>query len=273
MGRAGPRSAYRRDIVAQLEAIAETLERPPVLAVVGQASAGKSTLINRLLGRDVMPTDVVPMMTFPTLVRFGERDECVVNHRDGRAELVELTTPFEYRRPADFEFARGNQDAVQSIDVLLRCEELKRYRLLDTQGLFQSGCDDGSTEAAIGGAVGVVWCTNVNSPWKDSERSFWERLPPLQGRNTVLVVTRTNDLTPTEQNAVRDRLKRDCHGLFQQIVFGDFYDAGGTHGAAALARVKAALTNQARRARFEQAVRQFSNAVSELGKIDPALRK
>ena len=36
-------------VAASLEAIADQLQRPPLIAVVGEFNAGKSTLVNRLL--------------------------------------------------------------------------------------------------------------------------------------------------------------------------------------------------------------------------------
>ena len=41
------------------------------LAVLGQVKRGKSTLINALLGEDVLPGSVVPLTAIPTFVRFG----------------------------------------------------------------------------------------------------------------------------------------------------------------------------------------------------------
>jgi len=39
------------------------------LAVLGQFKRGKSTLLNALLGEDVLPTDVVPLTAVPTFIR------------------------------------------------------------------------------------------------------------------------------------------------------------------------------------------------------------
>jgi Dynamin family len=41
------------------------------VVVIGEFKRGKSTLINALLGEDVLPTGVTPVTAVPTLVRFG----------------------------------------------------------------------------------------------------------------------------------------------------------------------------------------------------------
>ncbi|MHB1737947.1 MAG: dynamin family protein [Actinomycetes bacterium] len=44
------------------------------VAIVGEAKRGKSTLVNALLGRDVLPMGVTPLTAIPTTVRAGDRD-------------------------------------------------------------------------------------------------------------------------------------------------------------------------------------------------------
>ena len=43
------------------------------LAVLGQVKRGKSTLINALLGEDILPSSVVPLTALPTFVHYGEQ--------------------------------------------------------------------------------------------------------------------------------------------------------------------------------------------------------
>jgi hypothetical protein len=54
------------------------------LAVLGEFKRGKSTLINALPGRDVVPTGVVPLTSAVTVIRHGLRDRLIVRYRDGR---------------------------------------------------------------------------------------------------------------------------------------------------------------------------------------------
>jgi len=43
------------------------------LAVLGQFKRGKSTLLNALLGEDLLPTDILPVTAIPTFIKAGER--------------------------------------------------------------------------------------------------------------------------------------------------------------------------------------------------------
>lgn len=60
------------------------------LAVLGQFKRGKSTLLNALLGEEVLPTGVVPLTAIPTFLRPGPSRRLVVHYSNG--EPVEERT-------------------------------------------------------------------------------------------------------------------------------------------------------------------------------------
>lgn len=55
------------------------------LVVFGEFKRGKSTFINSLLGKSVLPTAVVPLTSVITLVRYGEQERATIHFKDGRA--------------------------------------------------------------------------------------------------------------------------------------------------------------------------------------------
>ena len=58
------------------------------LAVLGQVKRGKSTLINALLGEDVLPSSVVPLTAIPTFIRYGKEKGIRVRYSDRRPDDV-----------------------------------------------------------------------------------------------------------------------------------------------------------------------------------------
>jgi len=58
------------------------------VAVLGQFKRGKSTLINALLGRSLLPTDVAPLTSTITIVEHGKEETARVLYADGRREFV-----------------------------------------------------------------------------------------------------------------------------------------------------------------------------------------
>jgi len=58
------------------------------LVVLGQFKRGKTTLINALLGSDILPTAVVPLTSIVTIIRFGDPLGIKVYFNDERAEEI-----------------------------------------------------------------------------------------------------------------------------------------------------------------------------------------
>jgi small GTP-binding protein len=106
------------------------------ILIAGEAKRGKSTLINGLIGRDVLPVGVVPVTAVVTTVRREPNciDEFVMVHfLDGRRGEYGLETL------ADFVTEHGNPDnsrGVRSVDLLLGAGPLDHFdvELVDTPG-------------------------------------------------------------------------------------------------------------------------------------------
>lgn len=56
------------------------------IAVVGRFKAGKSSFLNQLIGRTVIPVDVLPTTAVVTEIRAGSRDRVIVQTADGHVE-------------------------------------------------------------------------------------------------------------------------------------------------------------------------------------------
>jgi Dynamin family len=87
----------------QLAALRDRLDAARLrVLVVGEAKRGKSTLINALLGRAVLPAGVTPLTAVATTVRYGDDPRAEVRFADGHEEKQPLTAL------ADLVTERGN---------------------------------------------------------------------------------------------------------------------------------------------------------------------
>jgi hypothetical protein len=66
------------------------------LHVTGQYKRGKSTLANALIGRDVLPSGVLPLTALPTTVRKGQRDRLIVEYLNGQTEHAPIDDLAKY---------------------------------------------------------------------------------------------------------------------------------------------------------------------------------
>ena len=101
------------------------------VACVGQFKRGKSTLLNALLGQDVLPTGVVPVTSVITIVRYGSPG-AVIQFRD-RTEHVALADLPEY---VTEDANRGNAKGVLAVEAFVPSPILAAGMcLVDTPGI------------------------------------------------------------------------------------------------------------------------------------------
>ncbi len=119
----------------QIEACSNILNQKRFIdvAIFGQFKAGKSSFLNCLIGKDVLPVGVIPVTTAITRLQYGGKERVIVHYYDGNAEEVPLERIEEYtsesRNPA-------NRKNVEIVDVELPClEDFSGLRLVDTPGL------------------------------------------------------------------------------------------------------------------------------------------
>ncbi len=105
--------AIREHLPAEDEDDKEDPDRPLRLAIIGRPNAGKSTLLNALLGQERMITGPEPGLT---------RDSVAVEWRDETGALVRLVDTAGLRKKARIEKALEKMSAAASIAALKECE-------------------------------------------------------------------------------------------------------------------------------------------------------
>jgi len=156
--------------------------------VAGEAKRGKSTLVNQMIGRDVLPTGVTPVTAVVTTVRRAEADEdIVVTFQDGRVarhDLAEL---------ADFVSERGNplnERGVRTVEVLVRSDLLDRFdvELVDTPGtgsVFEHNTV--AAEEALASLDAAIFVVTADPPIAAAERDLLARTSALSVRTFVVL--------------------------------------------------------------------------------------
>jgi hypothetical protein len=103
------------------------------IAVLGRFKAGKSSFLNHLLGRDILPTGVVPVTSAITEIGCGERPAARVQFCDGR----DLEIPLD--QIAAYISERENPENIKQASLItVELPELGRFgglKFVDTPGL------------------------------------------------------------------------------------------------------------------------------------------
>ncbi len=86
----------------QVEACQNLLHQDQLIdvAILGQFKAGKSSFLNTLVGKPVLPVGVIPVTTTIARMQYGSRERVLVHHFDGKEEEADLSAVEEFTSEA-----------------------------------------------------------------------------------------------------------------------------------------------------------------------------
>jgi hypothetical protein len=184
------------------------------LLVLGEFKRGKSTLLNAMLGRDLLPRKAAPCTAILTALRYGAAPAVRVLFTDGR---VEHLTPEEfhakYKLSVEDDFIGGDggdaeeayyqamdQDRFKGIDMAVVDYPLELCRqgveLVDSPGLAEHPARERRTLDYLRDADAVIMVLDALTFLNQRELAFIrDRLTPLGMRSSVFfLINRWNTL-------------------------------------------------------------------------------
>ncbi len=186
----------------------------PCIALMGEFSAGKTTLINFLIGADVLPTKITATQVPPVWLSYGEDDEPFYVDSEDRSYPIDL-----------MDIQNLDVKNVRYIKVFAASAFLKSFDLIDTPGISDPNIPEFHRDTAINNADAILWCTHATQAWRESENSAWSTVPePLQA-SSILVATRADKLDERNRERVKKRLQREAGGMFSTILMFSAIDA------------------------------------------------
>jgi ribosome biogenesis GTPase A len=103
------------------------------IAVLGRFKAGKSSFLNHLLGKALLPVGVIPVTTVVTEIQYGPEERAQIRFLDGRTETTELHRIGEFISESENP-ENEKQVALVRVD-LPSMERYRGIRFVDTPGL------------------------------------------------------------------------------------------------------------------------------------------
>ena len=186
--------------------LAKLAEDHFTLAVLGQFKRGKSTLMNAVLGRQVLPTGVLPLTSAITVLKFGPQEKLVI-HREGALYPEEMPIS----RLADYVTEKGNPGNEKK--VIRACLELpsaflrRGLEFVDTPGVGSSiEANSAITYNFIPQCDAVVFVTSVDSPLSQVEKEFLTRIRE-HVRKIFFVVNKVDLLDDSERQEVLEFIR------------------------------------------------------------------
>ena len=179
----------------------------PCIALMGEFSAGKSTLANLLIGTNPLPVQVVATQLPPVCISYGEKAPYCVD-LEGQHQPIDL----DNLRSADLDQIAYIQIFCVE-DILLQCD------LLDMPGISDPNMSADVWRRMIDAADGVLWCSHATQAWRQSEAAVWAELSQDLRAHSLLLLTRIDKLQSDEDRArVLKRVKKETAGLFADVL-------------------------------------------------------
>jgi len=201
MNLASERDDQRRAASAR-ELLARLAEDRFELAVVGQFSRGKSTLMNAILGRAYLPTGALPMTSVVTTVRYGSRPRVAVRRR--RDERVPIETSLEdLVRFVAQSSAEREEMRVSSAEVEVPAEILRLgFSFVDTPGIGSAiAANTATTKRFLPEADAVIFVTSFDAPLSEAELEFLSEVRRQVGK-LFFVLNKLDLVDPREADAI-----------------------------------------------------------------------
>lgn len=171
-----------------------------LISLVGEFKRGKSTLINALLGAEVLSAGVLPLTAVATELSYGEPG-ATVEYLDGRGERIEVVSVADFvteaRNP-------GNERGVRRVEVQGRWPLLEPgVVLVDTPGIGSVHAHNTeAARAALLDADGAVLVMSADAPISAPERELLRTLAEREAP-TFFVLNKADHLRPAEVDEVR----------------------------------------------------------------------
>jgi predicted GTPase len=208
LGTKSLRDRVDRELVRKLE------EDRFHLVVVGEFNHGKTTFVNALLGKHVLPVGVTPTTAAIHHIRWAERPEAFVVSVNGERRAI----PFDEAK----RFAVGGGASTQDVDYLeigYPAPLLKeRILLVDTPGVNDLSLQRADiTYSYIPRADAVLFLLDAGQILKESERVFLnEKLLKASRDKIVFIITKWDLLSPDEQREALAYAKNHLSTLVKQ---------------------------------------------------------
>lgn len=166
------------------------------LVILGQFKRGKTTLINSLIGKEILPSSVVPLTSVVTILKHSDEINCNIYMQDGSNKIVYL------KELVDYITEKGNPKNIKNV----RCARIqypspfleKGMLLVDTPGVGSTFLHNTETTYEfLDHLDAALFLMSADVPISQVEK---ELLDTIKGstQKIFFVLNKIDNLTPQE---------------------------------------------------------------------------
>ncbi len=181
----------------QLISLLNTLKtrslEPMKIAITGQFSSGKSTFLNALLSKKILPTGITPVTSKVNYIRYGDEFKIKVRFLDGTEEYHGLDGL------SRFTDQRKGDENIEYLTIYAPLPLLKDIVFVDTPGLnSQAKVDTKTTQKVLKQVDGIIWLTLIDNAGKMSEAEVLSSYLDSYANKSLCVLNQKDKFTPEQ---------------------------------------------------------------------------
>ena len=189
------------------EPAAEAGPQKPRVVLMGEFSAGKSTLSNLLIGASALPVNVTATQLPPVWIAKGSETPYRVG-LDGEEYDIDLN------RLGDVSVKDTSH-----IHIFRDAKLLDICDLIDMPGISDPNMAAEVWQRMVHHADIVLWCSHATQAWRQSEAAVWATMPKeLRSRSLLLLTRMDRILSERDRMRVIRRVEKETIGLFRQVM-------------------------------------------------------
>jgi small GTP-binding protein len=196
-----------------LERLQMRSEEPMKVAITGQFSSGKSTFLNALLAKSILPTGITPVTSKVNYIRYGDAFKIRVRYKDGRDEYHDISSI------ASFTDQREHVEDIAYLVLYAPLNILKDIVFVDTPGLnSQASSDTQTTERVLKEVDGIIWLTLIDNAGKMSELQVLEEYLGKYQNKSLCVLNQKDKFTPEQVEETTHYVKTAFKEFFSDVI-------------------------------------------------------
>ncbi len=186
---------------------------PMEIAISGQFSSGKSTFLNALLQKDILPTGITPVTSKVNFINYGTKFRLKATYYSGH----EAFHPIE--DIAIFTDQRQDVQNVKYLTLYAPMEILKDLSFVDTPGLNSlSQSDTTTTEKVLRDVDGIIWLTLMDNAGKESEAEVLQKYMSHFSQKSLCVLNQKDKFTQKEIDTTTAYVKETFSDYFSKVI-------------------------------------------------------
>lgn len=197
---------------AIINRLLQDIDKPMRVAIIGQFSSGKSTFLNALLGKEILPSGITPVTAKVCEIVYGEEVLLEIHYKNNTI----INKPINYLVEID----EVENLRISHYKLFVPLDLLKVISFLDTPGFnSQNESDTEVTNTILESVDGIIWLTLIDNVGKNSEKEILQTHVKRYAHKSLCVLNQKDRLKSIEEiNTSIEYAKRAFEGFFEEVI-------------------------------------------------------